>query len=317
MARRLGVAPATLRTWARRYGVGPPAHTAGEHRQYTAADLTRLLVMRRLTLEGVAPSEAARIALSTAVPDDPANPLASVTALPTLTSEAVGRPEWVASAPQERAPDVDQFDLDGELPGLEEGARELIAAARSMDGAACRRALRRQVRGLGLVEAWELVVVPALRAVGDFWRATGSGAEVERVLSDCVMSVLYAITQAAPEPVRGGALLACAEDEQHVLPLHALRSALAERRIDAQVLGARVPHRALEGAIERSRPKVLLLYASTPVGRPQLQGLAAVEERTQLLLGGPGWNGLDLPDGAVLAPSLAAAVDQVRLAVRH
>lgn len=315
MARRLGVAPATLRTWARRYGVGPPAHTAGEHRQYTAADLTRLLVMRRLTLEGVAPAEAARIALSTPVPDDPTNPLASVTALPTLF-EAVGRPEPVARAP-ERPVDLERLDLDGDLPDLEPGARELVVAARSLDGAACRSALRRQLDRRGLVDAWELVVVPALGAVGDFWRATGNGAEVERVLSDCVMSVLYAITQAAPEPVRGGALLACAEEEQHVLPLHALRSALAERRIDAQVLGARVPHRALESAIERSRPRVLLLYASTPVGPLQLQGLAAVEERAQLLLGGPGWHGLDLPDGAVLAPSLAAAVDQVRLAVRH
>ena len=52
VARRLGVAPATLRTWARRYGLGPSEHTAGEHRRYSAADLTRLVVMRRLTLEG-------------------------------------------------------------------------------------------------------------------------------------------------------------------------------------------------------------------------------------------------------------------------
>jgi hypothetical protein len=29
VARRLGVAPATLRTWARRYGVGPSGHTTG------------------------------------------------------------------------------------------------------------------------------------------------------------------------------------------------------------------------------------------------------------------------------------------------
>src|SRR5688572_13614063 len=63
VARRLGVAPATLRTWDRRYGLGPSEHTAGAHRRYTPADLARLGVMRRLTLEGVAPSEAARAAL--------------------------------------------------------------------------------------------------------------------------------------------------------------------------------------------------------------------------------------------------------------
>jgi transposase-like protein len=59
VARRLGVAPATLRTWDRRYGLGPSAHAAGSHRRYTADDVARLLVMRGLTLDGVAPSEAA------------------------------------------------------------------------------------------------------------------------------------------------------------------------------------------------------------------------------------------------------------------
>ncbi len=63
VARRLGVAPATLRTWDRRYGLGPSGRTAGSHRRYTPEDVARLLVMRRLTLEGVAPVDAARAAL--------------------------------------------------------------------------------------------------------------------------------------------------------------------------------------------------------------------------------------------------------------
>ena len=64
VARRLGVAPSTLRTWDRRYGLGPSSHQAGAHRRYTAADLERLVVMRRLTLEGIQPAEAARIAMA-------------------------------------------------------------------------------------------------------------------------------------------------------------------------------------------------------------------------------------------------------------
>ncbi len=47
VARRLGVAPSTLRTWDRRYGLGPSAHTAGAHRRYSPADVARLMVMRR------------------------------------------------------------------------------------------------------------------------------------------------------------------------------------------------------------------------------------------------------------------------------
>ncbi|MBD8078333.1 MerR family transcriptional regulator [Cellulosimicrobium arenosum] len=63
VARRLGVAPATLRTWDRRYGLGPSEHEAGAHRRYIEDDVARLMVMRQLTLDGVAPADAARVAL--------------------------------------------------------------------------------------------------------------------------------------------------------------------------------------------------------------------------------------------------------------
>ena len=33
VARRIGIAPATLRTWDRRYGLGPTLHKAGSHRR--------------------------------------------------------------------------------------------------------------------------------------------------------------------------------------------------------------------------------------------------------------------------------------------
>src|SRR3954454_20065133 len=64
VARRLGVAVTTLRTWHQRYGLGPSRHVAGRHRRYTAQDLNRLEVMLRLTSQGVAPAEAAAWALS-------------------------------------------------------------------------------------------------------------------------------------------------------------------------------------------------------------------------------------------------------------
>ena len=43
VARRLGVAPATLRTWDRRYGLGPSDHTVGRHRKYGPRDVARLV----------------------------------------------------------------------------------------------------------------------------------------------------------------------------------------------------------------------------------------------------------------------------------
>ena len=58
-ARRLGIAPATLRTWDRRYGIGPTGHARGRHRRYSADDMARLELMQRALMQGAAPAEAA------------------------------------------------------------------------------------------------------------------------------------------------------------------------------------------------------------------------------------------------------------------
>ena len=64
VARRLGVAPSTLRTWNRRYGIGARELSPGKHRRYTAEDITRLEHMQKLILRGAAPSDAARAAMT-------------------------------------------------------------------------------------------------------------------------------------------------------------------------------------------------------------------------------------------------------------
>src|SRR5437763_16196884 len=68
VARRLGVAPATLRTWNRRYGIGAQQLSRGRHRRYTAEDVARLQHMHRLILRGVAPGDAAAAVLAGALP---------------------------------------------------------------------------------------------------------------------------------------------------------------------------------------------------------------------------------------------------------
>src|SRR5580704_7698784 len=64
VARRLGVAPSTLRTWNRRYGIGAGELSPGKHRRYTAEDITRLEHMQKLILRGAPPADAARAALA-------------------------------------------------------------------------------------------------------------------------------------------------------------------------------------------------------------------------------------------------------------
>ncbi|HEV7649189.1 MAG TPA: MerR family transcriptional regulator [Actinophytocola sp.] len=59
VARHLRIAESTLRSWHRRYGVGPHASRPGSYRRYTAVDVARLQRMHDLIESGMLPSEAA------------------------------------------------------------------------------------------------------------------------------------------------------------------------------------------------------------------------------------------------------------------
>ncbi|MCW2715142.1 MAG: Transcriptional regulator, MerR family, partial [Frankiales bacterium] len=212
VAHRLGVAPATLRTWDRRYGLGPQAHTTGAHRRYAPSDVARLQTMRRLTLEGVPPGDAARVALGRLL-QPPAG-----AASPTPPGGPGGR---VLA-----------------LPGASDAVRGLGRAAMALDTAEVTRLLREQVEAHGVLHTWDHVLRPVLVAIGARWAVTGEGIEVEHLLSDCAAAVLRRQSESVvPEPGRRPVLLACAPDEQHALPLHALGAGLAERGIATRTLG--------------------------------------------------------------------------------
>jgi DNA-binding transcriptional MerR regulator len=60
VARRTGVAIATLRAWERRYGLLLPVRTAGGHRRYSHEDVRRVLAVLDLTGQGWTVGAAAR-----------------------------------------------------------------------------------------------------------------------------------------------------------------------------------------------------------------------------------------------------------------
>lgn len=323
VARRLGVAPATLRTWARRYGLGPSAHVAGAHRQYSAGDLTRLVVMRRLTLEGVAPAEAARIALADGSDADAEGVLTSVVSLPAGTS----------------SPDVDDAlrGLDVERGGTEDptafgravggrvvampsagpAARGLARAALGLDAAVCRRILETGIGRDGVVATWEELARPVLVALGQRWEATGAGVDVEHLFSEAVLSSLRAVPAGVRRRTTATALLACSENDQHSLPVHVLGAALDERGVTVRVLGARVPREALRDAVRNSGPAAVLVYASMPVeDAGHLTDLRRLRPAPRLFVGGPGWAGVAVPGGARRVLSLPEAVEQVSAVLR-
>jgi hypothetical protein len=284
VARRLGVAPSTLRTWDRRYGLGPSVHRPGSHRRYGPSDIQRLELMRRLALQGVAPADAARHAL--AMPDS------------ILPAAAPAGPGGAGLT----------------LPGADAAGRGRGRAALALDAEAVTAAVLAEIRGRGVVDAWNDLLRPVLFAVGARWAVTGEGVEVEHLLADCIMSVLrQVVTERTLTPPPRPVILASAPDEQHCLPVYALAAALAEREVPVRVLGAATPGPALAAAVRRTGPSALFVWSQLAVtgALETLHSLPALRPAVSVVVGGPGWLPELLPPGTSYADSLAHARDLV------
>jgi MerR family transcriptional regulator, light-induced transcriptional regulator len=291
LARRLGIAPATLRDWERRYGIGPSGRTAGGHRRYQPADVARIEFMRRLILDGVPPADAARVAVAPGT-----------------------EPEWSAAALASPGKGAGGRSLP--LPTQQREARGLARAALAMDGPAIAATVRRSLDERGAAATWELLAVPVLTAVGERSAATGTCIDVEHLLSAQLMAALAERVGRLAERLNPRTvLLACADDEQHSLPLYALAAALAELRVRTTMLGARTPPAALAETVARIGPAAVLVWSSiAQTGDPaQLASVPRQRPPLRLMLAGPGWRGT--PPGARRVRTLAEAIQQAREAV--
>ena len=292
VARMLGIAPATLRTWDRRYGIGPSAHAPGRHRRYSPQDIARLETMRHALVRGVGPAEAARYALAStngglAAVVDGVRPRAGGTML--------------------------------RLPGAGRYARGLGRAALALDFPAARTVLVEAVDTLGVVATWDDVARPVLAAVARRWATTGAGVEIEHLLSQSIAAVFsaHALTKGeAPEgrPV----LLAGMPHERHTLPLLVLAAALGDRSVPVQPMGTDLPRAALHAAVRRTAPAAVVLWSQTAATADValLETLPETRPRSRTFVAGPGWEDLGLPARVQPLTSLAQAVDALVTAAR-
>jgi DNA-binding transcriptional MerR regulator len=251
VARQLGISPATLRTWAHRYGIEPSARSEGSHRRYTPEDIDRLVAMQRLVRSGVSVADAAAQVRDAPPPEVPES----------------------SETPRQLGP--------GRV-------RAMWEAAQALDGQRCAAMVSESVRDAGVLSAWHHLIRPVLQRAGEQWEREQVGIEVEHLLSDAVTAGLV-----LDVPVRReGVLLAATGSEDHVLPLYALRAALAEAGIGAELLTARTPPRSLGDAAKRLHPAVIVLWAQLPEnadlhGFDQLPGL---RPKPALAAAGPGWH---------------------------
>ncbi|CAN3985410.1 sigma-70 family RNA polymerase sigma factor [Kitasatospora purpeofusca] len=318
VARRLGVSPTTVRSWERRYGIGPADRRAGHHRRWSPQDIAVLEAMCRLTARGVPPGEAARAALARRGAD--AADLITETGPADSTGPDSPGPEDGAPGP---APGGSRTLRVGTVSPE---CRGLARAAVRLDAPEVTAILRGAVERLGVVDAWTEVMMPALQAVGRKWAVDGEQyVEVEHLLSWHVSSVLRgaAVEAVRVRPVRP-VLLAATPGEQHTLPLEATAAALTERALPFRMLGAAVPPRALLDAVHRLGPGAVMIWSQDrqTADRGLVRQVSAgvwgprgSRGRATVVAAGPGWGRTRAPEEAATPRTLAGAVDLLEEAV--
>ena len=280
VARRLGVAPATLRTWDRRYGLGPSTHEAGEHRRYCPEDLSRLMMMRRLISAGVSPSDAAEKAKA-------------------------------SNGSIKLAKIVREFEVQ------EDVVAGINKALQAFDIAFVEETLRAELDEHGVEIAWHEIIVPTLIEIGEAWENSGEGIEIEHAFTESLKKVFRERSAACDAPINGHpVVIAACGEEQHSLPLHALEAMLCEMGIKTHFLGARTPFEAVAATVTRLAPPALFLWALLPHNaNPDFyRNLPSVRPAPRIVLGGPGWSAEQCSD-AILVMGLGNACEEIASAV--
>ncbi len=281
VARRLGVAPATLRTWDRRYGLGPSEHSVGEHRRYSEIDLARLTLMRKLVIAGVTPSEAAQQALA------------------------------VKTVKSTRARIAREFEVKEDL------VNAVMRAASSFDRSYVDQLLRTEFQRSGVVATWNEVIVPLMAELGETWENERKGIEIEHLVSDVVLGLLRDLYLHIESPVNPRpVLLATVGDDLHAIALYALAAALSEQNIYCHVLGARTPFEAIATTMKKSAPPALFLWSSmTKHAKPEfINDLPTLRPAPRVIIGGPGWDPVKC-SSAIYVDDIVEACEEITRAI--
>ncbi|WP_420810122.1 MerR family transcriptional regulator [Halopolyspora algeriensis] len=318
VARRLGVAPATLRTWDRRYGIGPSDHTAGHHRRYGPGDIARLEQMQRALLRGASPAEAARYA-RTATPAQQPSSSAEASILEEPRQSPSGHEPVLSSGVLGSADDETEETFHAGGGGLKLGsadprARGLGRAALSLDSQSAQQLLAEGMQADGVVATWHDMLWPVLRALTERRQRSGTGIEAVRLLTDCASTAFRVVIANAPLPINPRpVVLAPVPGEGQELELVALAAALATSRVGHRLFGAPLPKEGLDNAVRRAAPAAVVLWAQQPYdAAPHLiSDLPSPRQRVRAFAAGPGWDAEAMPARVEVLDSLPVAVKRV------
>jgi len=299
-AAHLGVAPETVRSWGRRYGIVPTTRTAGGHRRFSAEDMTRLVRMRQLVGDGMAPAEAARRALA----EPAAAGAMDLRLFP--ARRGAGRPIrrdrglLAASSAVRAAPPETRALARALANGLDDEAQVVVRDLLAVGGA---------------LRLWE--AVEPLWTVLNHRSGTDAPAGPPQDYLAVLARGLREHRARQVQPMRGRAVVvACWPDEPDDLAVHIVAASLAERCIPVRLARVREPVAAFMGAVAEAGASAVFLWRRDAGGSaPRHFELPHRRPLLRLVVGGPGWDGIDLPTSVRRADSLRQATAILRATV--
>ena len=253
---RLRVTASTLRTWERRYGVGPSFRTQGGHRRYTEQDIHRVELMSRLLSRGVSAQDAARVARS-------------------LDRE-----------------DLEHALSDGYHESDEVGHAEedFLAAVVSGDQAELSRLFAGVLRQTPVTTAWRDVLAPALRRMTMESASGAVPADAALAASEMLVRELNAMVtfERLPDTGHTHVLFARSLPAVEAIPLLVLKAALVQAGVAIHTVGPELDGRAVAALAMRLRPDILFTWGHPPTP-PLRRAMTELEGVTTVIRALPAW----------------------------
>lgn len=255
-----GVRVELIRAWERRYGVLAPRRTPSGYRVYTDRDVTLLRRLKQLTEEGVSISEAA-------------------TMLPQLLEELDTAPPAPEPVPQAGATSLTAW------------RDEVLAAAAALDQRRVSQVLNEVLAALTPLKAYEQVLVPLQREVGERWHAGAFSVAQEHLVTQEVRARVISLLHAAPDSGRRRVVLACFPEEQHELGLLGAALRMRHAGLSVTLLGQRMPAAEVGRLARELKAELVGLSAVTDHGAQDFEDslsriVAGVPRGTPIWVGG-------------------------------
>jgi DNA-binding transcriptional MerR regulator len=232
----IGLSPATLRAWERRYGLLKPQRSPGGHRLYSRQDIEMLKWLVARQNEGLSISRAVEM-------------------WKTLKEDELSTP------PHLHAPGLDSSTGEDIIDEL---CDQWIAACLAYDDQAANKALELAFAIAAPETICTEVLQKGLAQIGERWYAGSASVQQEHFASAIAIRRINALMAATVAPTRLGCILAaCPPGEEHDFILLMIAYLLKRTGWDVIYLGSNVPLANLDTTIRSTRPSLIISAAQT------------------------------------------------------